>query len=39
MNQKIFEREHYVKELLVASSQNDILVVKGLRKVGKSTLA
>ena len=39
MNKKIFEREHYVKELLVASSHSDILVVTGLRKVGKSTLA
>ena len=39
MDQKIFERDHYLNQLLVASAHSDILVVTGLRKAGKSTLA
>lgn len=38
MTQNIFKRDHYVSQLIVGSSHSNILVVTGLRKVGKSTL-
>lgn len=38
MTKKIFDRDRYVSELFVGSDHSDILVITGLRKVGKSTL-
>ena len=38
MAMKIFKRDFYVSQLLVASQHHRILIVTGLRKVGKSTL-
>lgn len=36
---KIFDRDNYVYQLMDGASHSRILVVTGLRKVGKSTLA
>ena len=38
MAMKIFKLDFYVSQLLVASQHHRILIVTGLRKVGKSTL-
>ena len=38
MAMKIFKRDFYVSQLLVANQHHRILIVTGLRKVGKSTL-
>ena len=38
MAMKIFKRDFYVSQLLVASQHHRILIVTVLRKVGKSTL-
>lgn len=39
MANKIFKRDYYLSQMMDASSHSKILVVTGLRKVGKSTLA
>lgn len=38
MDDEFFKRDHYVSQLLVGATLNSILVVTGLRRVGKSTL-
>lgn len=38
MGKKIFDRDYYLSQMLVATTHSDILIVTGLRKVGKSTL-